>query len=72
MGTKMNRATTLLACIYILYSLMTDIDQTGLVVTAWNLRSLTASKTYIQELCQLSDVLFISEHRLYQTELHKQ
>ena len=71
MDTKMKGITRLIVCIYILHLLMAEIGRTGLTVTAWNLRSLTASQTYVQELCQLSDVLFISEHRLYQNELYK-
>ena len=40
-------------------------------ITAWNLRSMSCAKPYIKELLQCSDILAISEHRLYPSELYK-
>ncbi len=41
-------------------------------ITAWNIRSLSCARPYMNELLELkSDVLFIAEHRLYEQELHK-
>lgn len=45
----------------------------SLTITAYNVRSLGSGKVYINELLEQndSDVLFLSEHRLYDNELHK-
>jgi len=38
---------------------------------AWNMRALPSSRSYIETLSQGSDVIILSEHRLYQCELFK-
>ena len=58
-------------CLFVSSLIMNITDKTGLVVTAWNLKTLTGARTYLNELSQLSDIMFISEHRLYKSELYK-
>ena len=48
------------------------ITMSCLRVSAWNVRSLSCAGPYIHELLEVhSDILFISEHRLYEHELYK-
>ncbi len=55
----------------IMYILLLLVMST-LQITAWNARSLTCAGPYLQELLELkSDILFLSEHRLYTHELYK-
>ena len=42
-----------------------------LQITAWNMRSLNGAQSYIDRLANGSDILVLSEHRLYPCELHK-
>ena len=44
-----------------------------LTITGYNVRSLNSGKEYVNELLTKvnTDILFISEHRLYSNELHK-
>ena len=44
---------------------------TTLSITGYNARSLSGNKLYINELLSNSDVLCLSEHRLYENELYK-
>ncbi len=61
---------SLLVVLY-LYMYLAMNKSTGLTITAWNIRSLNGAKPYLKELTQLSDVMFICEHRLYKSELFK-
>ena len=54
----------------------TDSEQNSvnprlLRLTAYNSRGLTAATKYICELLRESDILALSEHHLYETQLHK-
>ena len=46
-------------------------DDNTLTVTAWNARSITAAKPYIRELMCMSELVIVSEHRLFPSELYK-
>ena len=41
-----------------------------LTIMSWNVRSLTGARPYIYKLMETSDVIVISEHRLYDCQLH--
>ena len=43
----------------------------NITIASWNMRSLVSAKPYINELLNMSDVLVLSEHRLFKNELHK-
>ena len=47
------------------------MGENRLTITAWNMRSLGCAETYIHELMTFSDILVLSEHRLYENELHR-
>ena len=55
----------------ILCVMVNTID--SLTITSWNMRSLNRAGPYIHELVNKygSDILCLSEHRLYKSELHK-
>ena len=40
-------------------------------VTAWNMRALASARPYLEKLSRSSDVMVLSEHRLYNCQLHK-
>jgi hypothetical protein len=40
-------------------------------ICSWNMRSLLSAGPYIRTLCQSSDIIVASEHRLYSYELSK-
>ena len=42
-----------------------------LSICAWNMRALSSARSYINTLAGMSDVITMSEHRLYKCELHK-
>ena len=42
-----------------------------LCIVSWNMRSLNTARPYIKQLMQNSDIVVLSEHRLYRNELHK-
>jgi exonuclease III len=42
-----------------------------LTVSAWNMRSLRCAAPYLNELMSFSDVVAMSEHRLYEAELYQ-
>lgn len=48
-----------------------EVNPRMLRLTAYNSRWLMAAKKYICELLKKSDILAISEHHLYETQLHK-
>ena len=43
----------------------------NLRITAWNMRGFYVALPYLYDLLELSDVVFVSEHHLYQNELYK-
>lgn len=56
----------LIALITISVGMMTSIK-----ITAWNMRSLGGAQWYISKLARNSDIIVLSEHRLYNCQLHK-
>lgn len=40
-------------------------------VSAWNSRGLSVSRRYLGKLLEVSDIVAMSEHHLYEAELHK-
>ncbi len=58
-------------CITLLLLCITEMMCNTLNICAWNVRSLSLAKPYIQKLCQRNEIMFIAEHRLYSKELYK-
>ena len=42
-----------------------------ITITAWNVRTLNGARPYINKLMENADVLIISEHRLYESQLYQ-
>ena len=57
----------------LLYSLLfiVVVMANQLSITAWNIRSLSCARPYINELLHNTDILVLSEHRLFSNELYK-
>ncbi len=64
MYTKGINILVLLLCVIV-------IMYNTLNICAWNVRSLNLAKPYLQKLSLRNDIMFISEHRLYNKELYK-
>ena len=46
-------------------------NSTKISITAWNMRTLRSAAPYINKLMSTSDILILSEHRLYNSEMYK-
>lgn len=47
------------------------MSSNNLCITAWNSRGLRAAQPYLRKLASLSDIVIISEHNLYESQLFK-
>ena len=70
MGTSTTLNTVLLICAAVsLTHRSTTMD--NITITAYNMRTLRGASAYVNVLMDSSDIMILSEHRLYNSELYK-
>ncbi len=61
----------LLVLLCLILSTMHKMQSNDLKITAWNSRGLRAAQAYIEKLSSENDILVLSEHNLYESQLYR-